>query len=136
MGCGRSNNAPHTPKDAPVLVPAACECYLQGTDSAGMIKLRILREEAILDYVLGPKASVLIRGPHLPCHTRQWPQKGQVLSLTPSYRAETLCPLSLHARPTLNQPLTLLHLAGHSFWGITGRIWDPKTRGPDNAGPS
>ena len=33
------------------------------------------------------------------------------------YRAETLCPLSLHARPTLNQPLTLLHLAGHSFWG-------------------
>ena len=58
MGCGRSNNAPHTPKDAPVLVPAACECYLQGTDSAGMIKLRILREEAILDYVLGPKASV------------------------------------------------------------------------------
>lgn len=45
-------------KDVPVLVPAACECYLHGMDSAGTIKLRVLREEAILDYVVGPTASV------------------------------------------------------------------------------
>lgn len=57
---GQITTAPPPPKDVPVLVPAACECYLHGTDSAGMTKLRTLQEEAILDHVVGTKASVSV----------------------------------------------------------------------------
>ena len=58
MGGQITTPPPH--KDVPVLVPAACACYLHGTDSAGTTKLRTLQEEAILDYVVGTKPSVSV----------------------------------------------------------------------------